>query len=111
MPQLPNAERAIVPDRKITAYLLSPTHQYGAPKAAFFARFGFQLSAWEALRDALSSHALAYDVDRSYVTKYGTIYEVVGPIETPDGRNPTILVAWIIWPGEDTPRLVTAVPS
>lgn len=39
--KLPNAELAIVPEQKITLYLLDPTHPVGGSKASFFLRFGF----------------------------------------------------------------------
>lgn len=111
MAKLPNADRAIVPERKITAYLLCHTHPNGGPKAVFFERFGFRSTEWERLRDALLVHARNHEVDRSFPTRFGTMYEVAGPLTSPDGRNPSVLVAWIIWHGEDVPRLVTAVPA
>jgi hypothetical protein len=54
---LPNAERAAVPSRKITHYLLSTAHRDGQHKAEFFRSFGFKLEAWEELASALLSHA------------------------------------------------------
>lgn len=38
---LPNLDRAIVPERKVTAYLLSETHPEGHSKARFCSRHGF----------------------------------------------------------------------
>jgi hypothetical protein len=56
--KLPNLEKALVPERKITAYLLSLTHRDGRSKAAFFTRFGFSANAWTLLADALRRHAM-----------------------------------------------------
>jgi len=39
--KLPNAHLAVVPERKITLYLLNPAHSAGGSKAVFFLRFGF----------------------------------------------------------------------
>jgi hypothetical protein len=111
MPMLPNADRAVVDERKITEYLLSRTHTYGAAKAAFFEQFGFSAADWRQLRDTLFAHARDNMVDRHYSTAFGEVYEVIGPLATPDGRKPTVLVAWIVRPGEDFPRLVTVVPA
>jgi hypothetical protein len=38
--KLPNHEHALVPQEKITGYLLSLTHRDGRHKAAFFVSFG-----------------------------------------------------------------------
>jgi hypothetical protein len=45
--KLPNINRAVVPEGKITRYLLSLGHRDGQHKAAFFRSFGFRLEAWE----------------------------------------------------------------
>jgi len=111
MAKLPNIDRAIIEDRKITHYLLNQAHRFGGPKAVFFERFGFSSDNWRLLRDALLDHARENDVANTYPGRYGQVYEVIGSIETPDGRNPTILVAWMIRHDEEAPRLVTAVPS
>jgi len=53
---VPDAEHAVIPERKITAYLLSLTHRDGRSKAVFFLRFGFTVAAWHVLADALRHH-------------------------------------------------------
>ena len=53
---LPNVDQALVPEKKITEYLLSFTHEDGRHKAEFFTGFGFALDAWEVLADALRTH-------------------------------------------------------
>lgn len=110
-PLVPNAHIAVIDERKITHYLFSRTHRLGGPKAIFFESFGYELSDPQPFRTALLAHALTYDVTTTYPTAFGQVYEVVGPLDTPDGRNPTVLVAWIIRTGEHEPRLVTVVPS
>jgi hypothetical protein len=54
--KLPNAAEAVVERAKIVEYLLNPEHRYGASKARFFSRFGFQAQDWEQLAQALLSH-------------------------------------------------------
>ena len=51
--KLPNAEHAVIEQEKITDYLLSCTHRFGASKANFFLKFGFRLDDWQQLADAL----------------------------------------------------------
>jgi hypothetical protein len=109
--RLPASDRAFIQPEKITAYLLSPSHSLGAAKAGFFESFGFKPDKWIELRDAFVDHAKSGPVVGSTSTPYGQTYEVNGPLTTPDGRNPYVLVVWIVRTGEDFPRLVTAVPS
>ena len=61
--KLPHVEQAIIPERKLTEYLLSPTHRTGRDKAAFFTRFGFNREQWETLADALRRHAVEHEVN------------------------------------------------
>jgi hypothetical protein len=109
--RLPNADLAIIEDRKITQYLLAREHPTGAPKAAFFESFGFSSSEWQQLRVALLIHAAQHEVSTKTLTQFGEAFEVDGPLRTPDSRNPWLLVVWFIRSGENIPRLVTAVPS
>lgn len=88
--KLPNVEQAIIPQRKLTEYLLSPTHRVGRAKAAFFARFGFTQDAWEVFADALRRHALEYEVAMREETAFGVSYTVEGALHAPDGWS----VAW-----------------
>jgi len=109
--RLPNHAKCQVPDSKLSGYLLARDHIDGGPKARFFERFGFSPSEPDRLRLALLAHAVANEVSASRVTEFGQIYEVIGRLVTPDGRNPFVPVAWMIDDGDDRPRLVTVVPS
>ena len=51
-----------------------------------------------------------HDVSRERDTEYGTIYEIAGPIPSPDGRNPNVRIVWMIDVGSSYPRLITLVP-
>jgi hypothetical protein len=44
--KLPQADRAVVDERKVREYLLSRAHPIGRFKAAFFARAGFEAENW-----------------------------------------------------------------
>jgi hypothetical protein len=108
--KIPNVAQAIVPERKMTDYLLSLTHRDGRSKATFFLRFGFTADEWEDLADALRRHAADYDIAEREDTPFGTSYAVEGRLLTPDGRSPQVRVVWFIETGETIPRLVTAYP-
>ncbi len=109
--KLPNIEKAVVADEKILNYLLDITHPDGGPKAAFFFRFGFSREHWETLRDELLTHAATYTVSSQRRTSKGMNYVIIGPIQTPDERNPIVCVIWCMLDDEDFPRLVSAYPA
>ncbi|MBP8972301.1 MAG: hypothetical protein KBH93_00385 [Anaerolineae bacterium] len=108
--KLPYSEQAVVPEEKLTTYLLDETHQEGRGKALFFQRFGFSVAQWEVLAQALLAHAHEHQVVKTEGTKFGTRYVVEGALATPVGRRPAVRVVWFIRSGESAPRLVTAYP-
>jgi hypothetical protein len=85
-------KRQIIPRKKITGYLLSPSHRDGRGKAAFFARFGFTADSWQTLAGALLQHAATHEVAK---------------VEA----SPVVRVIWFIDSGEEIPRFVTAYPQ
>jgi hypothetical protein len=110
MPRLPYLDRAIVPETKLVRYLLSNRHPGGRAKAQFLEDFGFSAQHWLVLRDALIAHAKANDITASWETRFGTKYEIDGPLPTRDGRAPIVRVVWFVELQEPAPRLVTLIP-
>lgn len=108
--KLPNADAAIISERKITLYLLNRSHPIGGSKASVFLRFGFTLADWRTLAEALVRHARENDVVETEEATHGTRYVVDGPITAPDSTVLNIRTAWYIHPGDDAPRFVTAHP-
>lgn len=107
---LPNAERAVVPSRKITHYLLSSAHRDGQHKAEFFYSFGFTLEAWEELASALLNHARRCEVVEIVPTPFGRNFVIEGALPAPDGRSPKVRVIWFIAQNAETATLATAYP-
>lgn len=60
--RLPNCTEAIVPNRKLTGYLLDHAHPQNKGKAAFYEIVGFTKENPDDLRMALLSHVLANEV-------------------------------------------------
>ena len=108
--KLPNAQQAVVPERKLVAYLLNPAHPAGGSKAQFFLRFGFSAARWRELADALAQHARENEVAETEPTRHGRRYVVDGVLKAPDGTVLHIRCAWYIDAGGETPRFVTAHP-
>ena len=107
---LPNAALSQVAKTKVTHYLLSTHKNPGAAKARFFLAFGFRKENWQALSLALTEHAQTHPVAKIEKTQFGTKYEIVGSLKTPDGRNPLISSVWQIDKNSLAPRLISAYP-
>lgn len=108
---LPNASSCRVDRAKIEDYLLCSTHPDGAAKAYFFRRFGFKPENWRELASALRVHGQTHEVSEVAESRHGTRYSVDGPLQSPDGRNPTVRSVWIVEKGAVEPRLITAHPA
>jgi len=108
--KLPNVHLPIVEQEKIVAYLLNPTHRYGATKSRFFTSFGFRSEDWQTLARALREHGQQHDVSTERETGFGPRYEVDGPLNVPDGRAPRVRTVWQLDHGQVAPRLITAYP-
>lgn len=108
--KVPNSDRAQLAEAKIVKYLLNDAHPHGKDKAAFFTRFGFSLSNWRVLEQALLQHIVDNEVVSTLTTNEGIHYAVEGIIVTPDGRNPILKTIWVVDTDSDSPRFVTAYP-
>jgi len=108
--KLPRPELAIVPEQKITRYLLNPAHPAGGSKASFFLRFGFTVAEWKRLAEALLHHARENEVTETGKTCHGTRFAVDGPLTAPDGRVLNIRSVWYIRADGGRLRFVTAHP-
>ena len=105
---LPNVEQAVVPERKVTRYLLNLSHETGKTKAVFFMAFGFSADAWETLQAALLEHARRYEVTEVVQMPKGIHYILEGALTCPDGRTPIVRAVWRVDEGSYTPRFITA---
>lgn len=105
--KLPNGDRAVVDQAKLSDYCLDPDHPRGRHKARVFkAALGIDLSNAEILREALLAIAVNGEAEPARADEYGQRYAIRFELETTSGRA-TIVSAWMIKVGEDFPRLVT----
>jgi len=107
---LPNHEKAVIPQRKVVGYLLSHSHRDGRSKAKFFTQFGFSVEAWDELAQALRQHATDHEIVKAEQSPFGTRYVIDGHITAPDGRTPLVRSVWFIATGETIPQFATAYP-
>jgi hypothetical protein len=108
--QVPHAEQAEVPERKVTEYLLALASEDGHGKAAFFLSRGFALNAWQVFAAELRNHVRTLGYTDSQPTKWGVKYVVDGPLQCPDGGTANVRTIWNITPPAVHPRLITAHP-
>jgi hypothetical protein len=105
--QLPDAKNAWVPIEKVVGFLLNTSHFKGRDRAKFLMRFGFDPRDPESLRRALVEQALEGSAFAREETSYGVIWNVVGRLPSPDGRDPIVTTGWIERPGDGRPRFTT----
>ena len=105
--KLPNGDQAIIDQRKVTDYCLSPDHEDGQYKAHVFQSvLGLKLDNADTLLAALSQAAVAGEAVLGKADKYGQRYLIDFEFTGPAGAA-TIRSAWIIRVNESMPRLVT----
>jgi hypothetical protein len=108
--KLPNADNAVVSQKKVLQYLLSERHARGRHKAAFFGGLGFVRHKWQVLAAALKNQAELYEVSELVESEFGTRYVIDGAIEGPNRIRTNVRTVWLVENGENTPRLITAYP-
>ena len=108
--KLPNSNRAEIPPEKLRDYLLSPSHPVGRFKSRFFRSLGYTPENWESLAEALLRVAETGDAEE-VPSPFGRKFAVLGEIPNEDGEPAPILTVWIISPGDENPRFVTAYPQ
>jgi hypothetical protein len=108
--KLPNAQKAIVDERTISEYLLSPSHPVGRFKAKFFGSIGFHPEAWPGFIEGLKRRAAEGEAQVLEDSEYGRKYAVRGQMSGAGARPAGVESVWIIRPGDDTPRGVSLYP-
>jgi hypothetical protein len=105
--RLPNGERAVIDERKLTGYSLDSEHDDGRHKAHLFETLlGMNVGNADLLFGALERAALTGEAVAGKLDKYGQRY-VIDFAFTGPGGTATIRSAWIVRHGEDFARLVT----
>jgi hypothetical protein len=109
--KVPNVENAVIAPEKVRDYLLNLGHRRGGPKARLLHSFGYRRADWSRLARDIREQHLSQPVSARQVGPYGTRYEIVAPLRTPDGRRLLLRSVWQIDTGTNAPRLITIVPE
>jgi hypothetical protein len=83
----------IVPDAKITQYLLVPKARND--KSRFLAQAGFTQENPEALKLAIQSQAMDKEAIEEKSNEYGTFYQVAGELIGVNGLTLSVITVWL----------------
>lgn len=86
-------EDLIIPDAKITRYLLVPKARND--KSKFLAQAGFTQENSEALKAAIQMQAVAREAIEDRSNEYGTFYQVEGDLVGANGVNLSVVTVWL----------------
>jgi hypothetical protein len=86
-------EDLIIPDAKITRYLLVPKARND--KSKFLAQAGFTQENSEALKAAIQMQAVAREAIEDRSNEYGTFYQVEGDLVGANGVNLSVVTIWL----------------
>jgi ADP-ribose pyrophosphatase YjhB (NUDIX family) len=101
-------EDAVIPEEKITRYLLVPRDRND--KSKYLAQVGFGLDHPEDLEVAIRRQIQEADATESRVNEYGTFYEVVGELVGPSGESLSVVTIWLRRQVDDVFQFVTLKP-
>lgn len=86
-------EDAIIPDDKITRYLL--VQKARNDKSKFLAQAGFTIANPEALRRAIQFVAQVGEAIEDRSNEYGVFYKVVGELVSVNGITLSVVTIWL----------------
>lgn len=105
--KLPNCEKAIISESKLSGYCLNIEHKDGKHKACVFsAALGLTANNSDELRNALLQAIINYEAEFQKTTPSGDLYIIIFPMIR-NNQTANIKSVWIIRKNEDFPRLVT----
>jgi hypothetical protein len=105
---LPGVDQAVFTPKKIYEYALNVDHPRGGNKARVFASaLGFTVENGDLLIAALREGLPRQAAKLTDQTTHGDLYRVDIPVTGPSG-SAIVRTAWILEPGADAPRLISA---
>ena len=99
---------AVIPDEKLTKYLLLP--RPWDDKSRFLAKAGFGLDNAEQLRDAIRMMAASVEAVSDGINAYGEFFRAEGELAGPSGVSLPVILIWIQWKMDGTMHFVTLKP-
>ena len=100
---------AIIPDAKLTRYLLVPQEQND--KSKFLSQAGFTLDNPEKLKSAIRQLTDTEEAREDTINEYGTFYRVEGELIGINGRNLLVVTIWLLRKIDNKFQLITLKPK
>lgn len=102
-------EDAIIPDAKLTRYLLvlRPRND----KSKFLAQAGFTTENPETLLAALHQLTITNDAVEDRTDEYGTYYQVEGVLQGTNGIDLSVVTIWLKRKIDQQFQFITLIPS
>lgn len=100
---------AIIPDEKLTQYLL--VFKAKSDKSKFLAQAGFTLDNPDQLKAAIQALATATEAILDEVNEYGVFYRVEGVLIGANGRNLPVVTIWLQRQQDGTFQFITLKPN
>lgn len=105
--KLPNFQKAVIPESKLSGYCLNLEHKDGQHKARVFrGALGLTAENSDELRNALLQAIINYEAEFQKTTANGDLYVIIFQMSR-NNKTENIKSVWIIRNGEDFPSLVT----
>ncbi|MBD2424801.1 DUF6883 domain-containing protein [Phormidium sp. FACHB-1136] len=99
---------AIIPDDKITRYLL--VQKARNDKSKFLAKAGFTMENPESLKDAIQSPTKIHEAIKDGDNEYGTFYRLTGELVGLNGVILSVVTIWLQRPVDEKFQFVTLKP-
>lgn len=102
-------ENAIIPEAKLTRYLLVPKAKND--KSKFLAQAGFIRANPDILRAAIRTLVANSTVAQDSINEYGTFYQAAGLLAAPDGRRLSVVTIWLQRKTDGQFQFITLKPN
>ena len=105
---LPNFEKSVIPDEKISGYALNMNHPKGRDKAIVFKNIlGYTVDNKSELVEEIRHGLATFKATERMKTQYGTPFEVRMMIKGANGNYAKVKTGWMIDVGSEIPRLTS----
>jgi hypothetical protein len=95
---LPNIDKVVIKDEKLTKYALDKYNvNGGSDKAIAFERaLGYNISNYKELIENIKSNLYKFPATFKFENEHGKIYEVSMNLDGPNGKTAKVITGWIL---------------
>jgi hypothetical protein len=100
---------AIIATTKLTEYLLvwKPEND----KSQWLEKAGYTVDNWQQLENDLRIQILPLDLTYIETTRFGQLYQIIGIINSPNGRELSVRTIWMIEHESGLTKFITMYPN